>query len=119
MKKILISILIILIILGLFTFNRIQASGNTIKEEKVQKITLSFKDYNYYPNTIRVKEGIPVEITLDNSIGGCFRAFRIKGLGVSINSINPQDKIIFTPNKKGTYEFACSMRMGYGTIIVE
>jgi plastocyanin domain-containing protein len=33
-------------------------------------------------------------------------------------SKNPSDTIKFTPNQKGTFEFACGMRMGYGTIIV-
>lgn len=86
---------------------------------EIQKVTLSFKDYNYYPNTIIVKAGKPVEITLDNSIKGCFRSFNIKQLGISQYSSSPDNKIRFTPMKAGNYEFACSMRMGYGTLVVE
>jgi plastocyanin domain-containing protein len=87
--------------------------------QEVQKITLSMKNYNYYPNTINVKSGIPVELTLDNTIKGCYRSFNIQGLGVNKRSLNPQDTIKFTPNKKGNFGFACGMGMGTGTIIVE
>ena len=86
-------------------------------ENSVQEITLSFK-YNYYPNTITVGAGKPVEITLDSSVRGCYRSFNIRELGVSYRSSGPSDKIKFTPNQKGSFEFACGMRMGRGTIIV-
>jgi len=124
-KKTIFAVIIISILLigGFFLFNNKLINGNVINDNPdssdIQKITLSFKNYNYYPNTITVKEGIPVEIKLDNSVGGCYRAFSIKSLGVSKYSSNPSDTIKFTPNKKGSFEFACSMRMGYGTIIVE
>lgn len=92
-------------------------SGNV--EGGVQKIVLGMKNYNYYPNTIKVKAGQPVEITLDSSVRGCYRSFVIKDLGVSMYSKTPEVKINFTPTKKGTFRFACSMGMGTGTIIVE
>lgn len=118
MGKVLITIIIIAIIIGgIFFFKQI--TGNSISNGNVQKITISMKNYNYYPTTITVKEGMPVEITLDNSVGGCYRSFNSPALGVSQYSNSPSQKITFTPNKKGTFEFACSMRMGRGTIIVE
>lgn len=93
-------------------------SGSGNLENEVQKVTLSFKDFNYYPNSITVKAGIPVEITLEKSIGGCFRSFNIKELGVKAYSGSPSETIKFTPTKKGTFEFACGMRMGVGKINV-
>ena len=74
---------------------------------------------NYNPNTIKVKAGVPVEITLDSSVRGCYRSFSIPKLGVSKRSSNPSDTIKFTPNQKGTFRYQCSMGMGTGTIIVE
>lgn len=122
-KKTIFIVIIIsaLLIGGFFLFNNKSISGDSIKDnpEEIQKLILSFKNYNYYPNTITVKEGVPVEITLDNSIRGCYRSFNIKSLGVSKYSSNPEDKVKFIPDKKGNFEFACGMRMGYGTIIVE
>ncbi|KAF0216769.1 MAG: Heavy metal transport/detoxification protein, partial [bacterium] len=85
----------------------------------VQKVILGMKNYNYNPNTITVKAGQPVSITLDSSVQGCLRSFAIKDLGVSKYAKTPSETIDFTPTKKGTFTFACSMGMGYGTLVVE
>lgn len=98
------------------------ATGNTVNTESngdVQKITLGTKNYNYYPDTITVKAGKPVEITLDKSVYGCLRSFTIRDLGISGYSRSPDETIDFTPTEKGTFKFSCSMGMGYGTFIVE
>ncbi|MBS3078736.1 cupredoxin domain-containing protein [Candidatus Pacearchaeota archaeon] len=122
-KTIFIVIIISLLLIGGFFFFNNTINGNSIANPnnsgEVQKITLSFKNYNYYPQTITVKEGIPVEITLDSSIRGCFRTFVIKDLGVRQTSSKPSNTILFTPDKKGSFVYACGMHMGTGTIIVE
>ena len=116
-----IAAVLIFFMAGRTTGNVVNAgdTGTPAPSGDVQKVTLSFKDYTYYPRTITVKEGIPVEITLDSSIGGCFRTLVIRDLGVRQSSSNPADKIKFTPNKKGSFEFACGMHMATGTIVVE
>ena len=91
----------------------------SVLQGQVQKVVISQKDYNYYPREITVKAGQPVEITLDESLRGCLRSFSIKDFGVNEYARTPEDKITFTPNKKGTFNFACSMGMGYGKLIVE
>ena len=84
-----------------------------------QKVTLSIKNYNYYPNTVNVKVNEPVRIYLDESVAGCYRSFVIKQLGVAKYLKTPDDYLEFTPTKLGTYGFACVMGMGTGTLIVE
>jgi plastocyanin domain-containing protein len=84
-----------------------------------QKVVISMKNYNYYPNTIKVKAGSPVSISLDESVYGCFRDFTIREFGVREYLKTPQDTVEFTPTKKGTYTFACSMGMGTGILIAE
>ncbi len=118
------AIIISVLIVGAFVFsgakNDVPASvGNLPSQGDAQEITLGTKDFNYYPNTISVKSGQPVSLTLDDSVSGCLRSFTIKDLGFSKYSRVPSDKIEFTPTKKGTFTFACSMGMGYGKIIVE
>ena len=113
----LIIIILAIIIIGYFFISG-SFTGNTTSSGDIQKITISMKNYNYYPNTITVEAGKPVEITLDSSVGGCYRSFNIAALGVSYTSASPSDTIKFTPTQKGTFEFACSMHMGKGTIIV-
>lgn len=121
----LLGIVLIVIIAGYFMLSSGNDSGGSgsnngyVGSGEVQEITLGIKNYNYYPNTITVKAGQPVSLTLDNSVVGCYRSFVIKELGVSKYTKSPSDTINFTPTKKGTFRFACSMGMGTGTIIVE
>jgi len=92
---------------------------NTVKDPDAQIVTLGMKDLNYYPNTITVKSGKPVSLSLDSSVVGCLRSFTIRDLGIAKVLRTPQETIDFTPLKKGTYTFTCSMGMGSGTLIVE
>ena len=130
MNKIFLTIIVVILLIGgiWFVYGSKTITGNVVNDktnnigitsnQEVQRITLSMKG-NYWPNTIKVKEGIPVDLILDGSVRGCFRSFNIPELGISKYSSNPLDIIKFTPNKKGTFEFRCSMGMGTGVIIVE
>ena len=84
-----------------------------------QKVVIGMKNLNYFPNTITVKAGKPVSITLDSSVQGCLRSFNIRDLGVSGFARTPDQTIDFTPQQKGTYTFTCAMGMGRGTLVVE
>ena len=125
-KSILYTVLtLVLIVLAGFFFLK-SGSGNSDNEVinnyrigEVQNIVLSYKDYNYYPNTIRANAGQTVRISLDSSVYGCFRSFTIPAFKISKNLRTPSDYVEFTPTKPGTYRFACSMGMGTGTLIVE
>ena len=125
MKNTTLIIVILLIIIagGFFMFGKSSSNSSSLSQSQesgdAQKITLSMKNSNYYPNTIKVKANQPVEITLDKSVAGCYRAFTINALGVSKYSTDSNDKVIFTPSEKGTFSFACTMGMGRGTIVVE
>jgi plastocyanin domain-containing protein len=116
---------ILIIVGGIFLLKNGEATsdkgitGNAVGDKSIQKITLGIKNYNYYPNIINVKSGIPVRINLDESVVGCYRSFTIKEFGIAKNLRTPEDYVEFIPTKKGTYAFACSMNMGRGTIIVE
>ncbi len=96
-----------------------QNTNDNLPSAQVQKVVISEKDLNYYPQQIKVKVNQPVSISLDSSVKGCLRAFTIKDFGITKYLKTPQETIDFTPNQKGTYRFACTMGMGYGTLIVE
>ena len=126
MKAIYYVVLTVMIVAGagffLFGNSGANATGNVVNDDadgNFQKVVLGVKNYNYYPNTVTVKEGVPVRIYLDNSVVGCLRSFTIKDFGIAKNLPTPADYVEFTPNKKGTFGFACSMGMGTGTLIVE
>lgn len=122
----LVIIILILVTGGYFVFVKSKTlpsvTGNTISPlqlGEIQKLVLSEKDLNYYPEEVKVKANRPVSLSLDEKVKGCLRSITIRDLGVSKYLKTPQDTVEFTPAKKGTYTIACSMGMGLGKLIVE
>lgn len=116
------GIIVLVIVAGFFLIQNNPLNENIINEEVdagIQKVVLGIRNGNYYPNTVTVKTNEPVRIYLDSSVSGCYRSFTIKDFGVAKNLRMPNDYVEFTPIKKGTFRFACSMGMGTGTLIVE
>jgi len=117
--------IIVLIISGIYFISNTKGNsvtGNVVANNvngEMQNVVIGMKDFNYYPNTIKVKANKPVSISLDKSVYGCFRSFTIRDFGISKYLKTPNDNVVFTPTKKGTFRFACSMGMGTGTLIVE
>lgn len=115
--------LIVIIGAGAYFFGHSVSSttGNTTGNTNgdVQRVVISAKNGNYYPQEVRVKAGQPVTLSLDSSVQGCFRSFTIRELGVAKYLATPQDSVTFTPTKAGTYGFSCSMGMAYGKLVVE
>ena len=97
-------------------------NGNTLAvvTNGAQVVKLSVQGTTYYPNPIRVKIGIPVQLVADvNNMPECSKSIVIPEFGVT-KSVSTGDNIIeFTPNKSGTFQFSCSMGMYRGQIIVE
>lgn len=104
------------------SINQIAVSDGTFATvtNGVQTVQFSVKGTNYYPNPVRVKIGIPVQLVADiNNMPGCSKSIVIPEFGVR-KSVSTSDNIIeFTPNKSGTFQFSCSMGMYHGQIIVE
>lgn len=96
------------------------AASATVNNDGVQRVSLSFGNFNYTPDTIRVKRGVPVEITGDASkLRGCFSSFVVPELNVWGQFTPAKNKIAFTPSRAGTFKFSCAMGMGAGRLIVE
>ena len=86
---------------------------------ETQVVELSMQNYNYYPQTINLKYNVPAKIVVDTkSVVGCLRSIVIPDFKVR-KLITEKDNVIrFTPDKKGTFSYSCSMGMGFGRIIV-
>lgn len=113
---ILMGVFAIVVVAGIFMFTSsgradVATTGPQALRGEVQQVTLGMKDFGYYPKEVKVKEGQPVEVTLDKSVVGCGRSFAIRELGVSQYAQTPSQKITFTPSKKGTFLATCSMGM--------
>jgi plastocyanin domain-containing protein len=78
-------------------------------------------DYSgYTPNTIRIKNNVPVRWIIDvTQISGCTNEIIIPTLGLSKKLTTGKNYVTFTPRKKGRLGFSCWMGMVRGTFIVE
>ena len=79
----------------------------------VQKLEMKASRFQFTPNTLRVKAGVPVQLTIVSTDG-------IHGLAIPALNINErleQGKEVvvnFTPAKAGRYPFRCSVLCGAG-----
>jgi len=89
-----------------------------------QVITVTAKRWEFIPNPITVKKGIPVKLVItsvDVSHGFSLPAFNINQRLSPGNTVN----IEFTPDKEGSFSFFCNVFCGSGhgsmrgTLIVE
>jgi len=122
---ILIGIFLLVAIRNYFSDTPVTGSGSIVQDvnagddKDAQVVNLGIKDYNYYPNTINLKYNVPAKIVVDtNKVKGCLQSIVIPDFGIR-KFVKANDNIIsFTPNKKGTFSFSCSMGMGFGKIVV-
>lgn len=83
--------------------------SNCIEAQKVS-IEVS-RERGVYPNSVTVKKGVPVDLTIDNKVelGGCMSVWVIPEYNVTIPMKVGTIKTVFTPNKTGTVAMTCSM----------
>jgi len=75
----------------------------------------------YSPAVVRVKAGEPVQLTFDRQeTSGCSAELLIPAFGIQESLPAFGRKVVeFTPERPGTYEFTCGMRMLRGHVVVE
>ena len=84
-----------------------------------QIVSLDLSPAGYSPNNITVKKGLPVEIrTNATADAGCVRGLMIPDFDINKALDVGQDSFTFVPDKAGTFEFTCQMRMSSGTLTV-
>ncbi len=86
----------------------------------VQQVHIQAVNSGYTPNRVAVKVGVPVELTVStNETYSCAAAFVFREFGIStfLKSTDSQT-FTFTPTKKGTFTYSCSMGMYTGTMEV-
>ncbi len=103
----------------------LSAAGLFAADEQAQVIKITAKRFEYNPNEIRIKKGVPVvlEFTSLDRIHG----FTVPDLGGVRATIEPgkATRVTIVAPKAGTYEFHCDIFCGdghegmTGNIIVE
>ena len=98
------------------------AGGTGIQAEKsedVQYVTTTLRPNGY--EDITVKEGIPVEWTIEaeeGSLNGCNNEIRIPEYDLDVKLEVGENKISFLPEEPGDYLYSCWMGMLRATIHV-
>src|SRR6266487_3426414 len=75
----------------------------------------------YSPEVIRLRQGIPVQLTFDRQESGDCTS-RVVFPDFQVSAALPayrQTTVRLTPASKGTFGFACGMNMVHGTLVVE
>ena len=86
----------------------------------VQEIRITVKG-GYSPDVIRVREGVPLRLIFDRQeASDCTSRVAFPDFQVSKSLPAFRSTALeFTPDKSGTFGFACGMNMLHGTLIVE
>ena len=92
--------IVAILFLAWFFFGPKKARQAEVKGN-VQEIRITVKG-GYSPDVIRVKEGVPLRLVFDRQ-----------------EASDCSDRVVFTPDKSGSFGFACGMNMLHGTLIVE
>ncbi len=89
-------------------------------KDGVQEAILSWGRFNYAPEIIKLKLGVPAKIIADTKrLTGCYRVMKVPELNLEKHFSEKDNVLEFTPAKSGTFPFACAMGMGRGTLVVE
>jgi len=103
-----------------FSEERFAPAPAVLAENGVQKVAIAVMNSGYSPNYVRVKQGVPVQLTLtSNKVYSCalsfvFPEFKIKTFLDATDS----QTFTFTPTKKGKFTYTCSMGMYSGVMEV-
>jgi plastocyanin len=91
--------------------------GTAKLEGGVQKIYVDVK-LQYNPNVIKLKAGVPAEITF-SAAQGCTGQVQSADLGFQEDLTTGEKTVKLKGLQPGTYGFACGMNMVFGKVIVE
>ncbi|MBS1707935.1 MAG: cupredoxin domain-containing protein [Armatimonadetes bacterium] len=91
----------------------------TTNPEGVQTAVVAV-DGKFSPAVLHVKKGQPVEVTFDTKNRSCAETVIFKVIDQTIHLKDGEKTVLkFTPKDAGTIDYACSMDMIKGKIVVE
>ncbi len=92
--------------------------GTAKLEGNVQKISVDLSQGYYAPNVIKLKAGVPAEITFGES-SGCTGQVTSNQLGFFEDLTTGPKTVKLDGLDAGEYQFTCGMQMVSGKIVVE
>lgn len=88
---------------------------------KVQRVKITIDQNGFAPAGMKLRKGIPALVTfLRTTDATCAKEIVLPDFGIRrALPLNQPVVISFTPNKRGTFTFVCSMDMLRGQLIVQ
>ncbi len=113
MKTVRLLAIAILLSGGLWVAAAQDNSAPLVAQSTVQKIEMKASRFQFTPSTIRVKAGVPVQLSIVSTDG--VHGLAIPGLNIN-ERLDPGKQVVvnFTPAKAGRYPFLCSVLCGSG-----
>jgi Cu+-exporting ATPase len=104
--------------LGWYFFAPRRASAAELRDG-LQRVRVTVRG-GYSPNMIEVRQGVPVEIEFDRQESGdCTSRVVFPDLRLSATlPAHERTAVRFTPQRAGSFGFACGMNMIHGTLVV-
>ncbi len=86
----------------------------------IQQVNIEVLNNGYSPSYVRVKAGVPVQLTLtSNEVYSCALSFILNEFGIkTFLAATDQQTFSFTPEQPGRYTYTCSMGMYSGILEV-
>ena len=105
--------------LGRYFFGR-HSSSTADLAEGVQRLQVTVRG-GYSPDVIKVRQNLPLELVFDRQESGdCTSHVVFADFGVNAGlPAFTQTTVKLTPDRAGTFGFACGMNMIHGTLVVE
>lgn len=99
-------------------FAKANYAANTING--MQQVNIEVLNNGYSPSYVRVKAGVPVQLTLtSNEVYSCALSFILNEFGIkTFLAATDQQTFSFTPEQPGRYTYTCSMGMYSGILEV-
>lgn len=96
-----------------------EAPGKAVSANGMQTAVVTV-DGKFSPAELHVKKGQPVELTFDTKDRSCAETVVFKVIDQTIHLKDGEKTVLkFTPKDAGTIDYACSMDMIKGKIVVE
>lgn len=94
---------------------------NIFSKDQTKKVVVNAKNHGYKPDVVTFKTGKPAQLKFipsDNM--GCMNEVVFKDLGIDKKLDSQKEVTVNIPtDKPGTYNYACSMDMFHGKVIVK
>lgn len=115
------SVILSILFIAFVAISTNAQTGQTSRKSKVQKATVLITEQGYSKSTIKLKRGVPVQITfLRQTDKTCATEVVVAEYGVRRPvPLNVPTVIAFTPKRNGEFSFACGMNMMRGKLIIQ